>query len=190
MVSNPSKYPWSRCQAYFGMTAIPWLTTEPVLSRFSGHVDKAHELYIQFVQDGIEESHRQDFHTGIFEGRILGDDNFGEKVLAQADEETKCRINLVDVITATCSIYGINKNTLAEPGKKQPAAEARAVIAFLVQEKEGLMLIEIGIHVKRDIAALSRSAGRIHKKMETDSELCDKLKKINHTLMQMSKCQA
>jgi len=190
LVSNPSQYPWSSCLAYLGLTEIPWLTTEPVLSRFASQANKAHDLYSKFVQDGITESHRQDFHTGTYEGRILGDDHFGEKVLSQAEEEAKCRITLVDVIRATCSIYGINKNTFSEPGKKQPTAEARAGVDFLVQEREGMMLTELGRFVGRDIAALSRSAGRIHKKLETDSELCDTLNKINQTLGQILKCQA
>lgn len=190
LVTDPGKYRWSGHLAYLGKESIPWLTTEPVLSQFAGQVKKASMLYLQFVQAGVREPHRQDFHTGSYEGRILGNDYFSEKALAQADEEASCMVSLADVIKATCSIYNLKDVLLIEPGKKQPAAEARAVVAYLVQEREGLYLTELGIFLRRDIAALSRAAGRLRERTEFDAKLCDRLKNIKLKIQQMSKCQA
>jgi hypothetical protein len=41
---------------------------------------------------------------------------------------------------------------ITEPGKKQPAAEARTVMAFPVRERVGLLLTELRTYLKRDIA--------------------------------------
>lgn len=190
LVTDPGKYRWSSHQAYLGKEAIPWLTTEPVLAQFASQAKKASKLYVQFVEDGVREPHRQDFHTGSYEGRILGDDYFSEKALAQADEEVSCMVSLVDVIKATCSIYHLNEVALLEPGKKQPAAEARAVVAHLVQERDGLSLTELAIFLKRDIAALSRAAGRLRERNVLDAKLSDRLKNIKLKVPQISKCQA
>jgi hypothetical protein len=190
LADDPGKYRWSSHRAYLGKELIPWLTTGTVLAQFASQAKKARSLYGQFHQAGVQEPHRQDFHSGTYEGRILGDDHFSEKVLAQAEEEASCRGSLLDLIKATCSMYNISEAVLVKPGKKQPAAEARAVIAFLVQEREGVRLTELGNYVRRDIAALSRAAGRICERMETDSELCGRIKKIKLRIRQISKCQA
>ncbi len=190
LVANPAKYRWSSHQAYLGGESIPWLTTGTVLAQFASQTKKARSLYLRFVQAGVEESHRQDFHSGSHEGRILGDDRFSEKVLAQAGEEAKCRVGLAEVIKAACSIYNLTESALVEPGKKQPAAEVRAVIAFLVREREGLSLTEMGRYTHRDVAALSRAAGRIFEKTKMDTELCNRLDKIELHIQKISNCQA
>ena len=86
---------------------------------------------------------RQVFHSGTYEGRILGDDNFSEKALAKADEKLKDRYSLQQLIDTVCSIYGVKPEILAEAGKKQPGAGARAVVAYLVQEEESLSLTKL-----------------------------------------------
>ncbi len=57
--------------------------------------------------------------------------------------------------------------TLLEPGKRQPAAEARAVAALLVQENNHTALTDLGKLFSRDLSALSRAAGRIESVFET-----------------------
>jgi putative transposase len=190
LVTDPGKYRWSSHKAYLGQESIPWLTTESVLSQFAGQAKKALSLYLQFVEAGVREPHRRDFHAGSHEGRILGDDVFSEKALAQSDEEANCPISLAGVIEATCSIYNLKEVALVGPGKKQPAAEARAVAAYLVQEREGLSLTELGIFLRRDIAALSRAAGRLRERSWVEPKLRVRLGKIKLRIQQISKCQA
>lgn len=182
LVRDPADYPWSSHPVYLGRTEIPWLTTEPVLSQFAGQAKEAVAQYAKFVRDGCHEPHRNEFHVGTYEGRILGDDHFSEKALAKAEEEGRSRISIEDVVKAACTAYKIKRAAITEPGKKQPAAEARAVMAFLVQESEGLSLTELGTYLKRDIAALSRAAGRIRERKTTDSGLQSRLKRVERVL--------
>lgn len=87
-------------------------------------------------------------------------------------------------------IYGIDNKTLLDPGKRQPAAEARAVAALLVQENNHTALTDLGKIFSRDLSALSRAAGRIRERLRTDPELQGKIKTIKINLEQMSKCRA
>ncbi len=64
---------------------------------------------------------------------------------------------------------------LAEPGKGQPAAIGRAVVAYLVQDAENLTLTELSdYYVRRDIAALSRAAERLRAHVKSDPGLAIK----------------
>ena len=81
---------------------------------------------------------------------------------------------------------GIDNKTLLEPEKRQPAAEARAVAALLVQENNYTALTDLGKLFSRDL----RAAGRIRERLQNDAELQGRIKRIKIKLEQMSKCQA
>ena len=190
LVQTPDQYPLSSHRAYLGMEAITWLTTEWILSQFAEPEKKARTLYANFILNGIQEEHRVDFHRGSFEGRILGDNSFSEKSLARAEEKFQCRPSLEQIVAAVCAGYGIEPEMLAEPGKRQPAAIGRAVVAYLVQDAENLTLTELSDYVRRDIAALSRAAERLRAHVKSDSGLAIRIAAVRQQLEQMSKCQA
>ncbi len=58
-------------------------------------------------------------------------------------------------------------------------------MVFLVQESDGLSLTEMGRHTRREVAALSRAAGRIFEKAKMDTGLCDRLGKIKLPIQQI-----
>ncbi len=103
-----------------------------VLSQFAKSQATASTLYADFVQEGIAESHRHEFHRGAHDERILGTDNFIERALSLASQKYKVKITLPLIIDAICAEYGIAASSLSEPGKKRVYAEARAIAAFLV----------------------------------------------------------
>ncbi len=86
MVRSPSEYPWSSHSIYSGKVSVPWMTTEWVLALFSSNQCRAIMLFEEFVHAGREEEYRKEFHQGTIEGRILGDDHFGEEVLVKASQ--------------------------------------------------------------------------------------------------------
>jgi chromosomal replication initiation ATPase DnaA len=91
---------------------------------------------------------------------------------------------------AVCLSYGIDREILLEPGKKQPGAEARAICAYLVQDEENLSLTKFGNILGRDVAALSRAEGCIRERARENSEVADKLIMAREELAGMTKCQA
>ncbi len=94
------------------------------------------------------------------------------------------------MIKAICSVYGIGVSALIEPGKKQPAGEARAVAALVVQEADGISLTELARYAKRDLASRSKAARRICERSKGNPELRGRLVKISNLLKQMPKSQA
>ncbi len=190
IVKNMDRYQWSSHTAYLGEITFPWLTTDVILSQFNENQKVTRRLYYDFVKSGIDEGYRSEFHSGVSGGRVLGDDKFCEKVFVLAEKKWKSRQSYDQMIRSLCSVYGIKQETLAEPGKRQPAAEARAVAAYLVQENEHLSLTKLGIILARDLSALSKSAGRLRDRLKKDLELKEKIIMIQKRLSQILKCQA
>jgi len=189
LAKTAAGYPWSSHRAYVGRESVAWLTTDFVLSQFAGREKKARQKFNDFCLKGRGEERRKEFHSGTFEGRILGDDRFSEDVLARAEEMYPVIQDVKQIIGIVCRAYGIDEQTAAAQGKQQPGAEARAVAAYLIQDTEGLSLTELGDHLHRDIASLSRAAGRLRRRLNTDPGLAEKLVKIKEDLQEKSKCQ-
>lgn len=190
ILAHPDSYLWSSHKAYLGESAVEWLTTDFVLSQFGKHKNRTQKLYRQFIDEGIEEEYREEFHTGTSEGSILGDDVFGEKVYAQVERNWPNKLALDQFTQGVCTVYEIGQVNLCAPGKKQPAAEARAILSYFVQETAHLPLTELANFFERDVSALSRAAGRVRIRIKDDAELADKVQSVKNELARMSKCQA
>lgn len=190
LVQSPEHYQWSSHRSYLGRDDVPWLTTDLILSQFAGRQRRTRSCYADFIAQGIDEKHRVDFHQGSYQGRILGDEGFSKKTLARAAEPLQRPVRLEQIIEAACDSYGITADFLRAPGKRQPGATARAVAAYLVQNTNNLTLSELAHYVQRDLASLSRAAGRLPGRLSKDIGLARKLATIQQHLEQMSKCQA
>ena len=190
LVQVPEDYQWSSHRVYIDKESIPWVSTDWILSQFAKHGKKDRKWFHEFCLKGNHEEHRQEFHQGTFEGRILGDDRFSENALSRAEERFPSTLSVEQLITLVCKKYKIDEQAIVAPGKQQPAAEARAVVSYLVQDAEKLSMTELGKYLRRDIAALSRAAGRLRYRLSEDQELADYLETIENELSEISKCQA
>ena len=184
VVAVPEEYPWSGHHAYLGTITLPWLTTDWVLSQFSGTMKEARKGYSSFVSDGLREERRSEFHSGNREGRILGDDTFAEHALAQADQRRRREYTLTEAITSVCRVYGISEEQLKVPGKTRPFTEARALIAVLVREAPDLSLTELGKAVHREIAPLARAAQRLTDRAAGDARLMSLIEETRSALLE------
>lgn len=178
---------WSSHRVYLGLDIVPWLSTDLVLSQFSKHEKTATKLYHEFVLRGSVEEHRVEFHRGINEGRILGDDRFSEESLIRSKQKFRPKISLEDVIRGVCEVYAIDKKTLLSAGKARPASEARAVAALLVQDLDNLTLTDLGRVLKRRIAILSKSAHRARERARQNKEFNEKIEKIRRKIYRHEK---
>jgi putative transposase len=178
------QYAWSSHRIYLGLDTVPWLSQDLILSQFSKHEKRARKLYHDFVLKGAAEEHRSEFHRGIHEGRILGDDRFSEEALNKSAEKFMPEIKLHDVVGAVTTAYGINEETLIKAGKARPASEARAVAALLVQDIDNLTLVSLGQLLRRKIATLSQSANRARERSSKNRELEKKIETIRQRIFQ------
>jgi len=187
IVAVPEERPWSGHHAYLGTITLPWLTTDWVLSQFSGNIKKARARYRSFVSDGLNETRRSEFHSGNKEGRILGDDSFAEQVFAEAAQQWSRGYTLPEVLTSVCRAYGITEEQLKAPGKVRPFTEARALAAVFVRESRELSLMELGKSVNREIASLSRAALLLIEQSAGDARLKSLLEETRSALLEHQK---
>jgi chromosomal replication initiation ATPase DnaA len=190
MVQRPEEYIWSSHSNYSGaVPKPPWLTVDWALAQFAGQADLAAVRFKTFVNDGMGEGHRIDFHKGSFEGRALGDDMFIDQALLKAQEKRDADITLNQVIESVCSTCQLNAAELSAPGKAQPASEARAVAALLARNADSLSLSELAEFLNRDLSGLSQAARRIERRVGADDSLRSKLEEMLEKL-RISVCQA
>jgi chromosomal replication initiation ATPase DnaA len=154
------------------------LTVDWALAQFAGQENLAVQRFKAFVDEGSGEGHRKDFHRGSFEGRALGDDTFIDQALRRAEEKSRAAITLGQVIKSVCSTYQLSADELSAPGKAQPAAEARAVAAFLVRNADSLSLNELAGFLNRDLSGLSQAALRLERRSGMDDQLRSTLMRV------------
>lgn len=188
VVPIPQEYPWSGHRAYLGNEALPWLTTETVLSLLGSRIDSARKAYRQFVADGMREKRRVEFHSGTCEGRILGDDGFADKALHKANQQPGRKWTLSEIVASVCRQYGIAEEQLKAVGKGRPFSEARALAAVIVQESPYLSLMELGRLFNRDASALGKAAKRMLSRSQADVELATSIEAVRGELRKMSEC--
>ena len=177
LVKIPEAYPWSGHRAYMGHEELPWLTTEWVLSQFAQRLKTARTKYDKFVQYGRDEGHRQEFHRGTSEGRILGDDTFIERVYSESEDGEKKSVTLDEIIESVGKVYGLTEEEMVSGGKCRNPSEARGMIAYLVREVSGMSLTDLGRRMKRDVSSLSLAADKIIRCSKENGEM-RKRKKI------------
>lgn len=171
LVKKPERYPWSGHRAYLGKERLGWLETRWVLSQFGKHTTRARERYARFVAEGVGEGHREEFHRGSGSGSILGDDRFAEEAMARAGRRESRPVALKEVIEVVCAEVGVSEQELAAPGKRRPASQARALLAWLVRQLPELSLQELANRLGRDISSLSAAATRLEKRISEHAEL-------------------
>ena len=175
IAKTPDEYPWSSHKAYSGEEKIEWLTTDWLLAQFSKRVVSAQKRYGEFINLGMAEGHRKEFHRGTFEGRILGDDNFIELSLARAEEKNAGKFSLDNLISAVCGHYELKLQELSGGGRQRKLSQPRAVAAYLVRETEELRLTDLSKKLRRDLSGLSQAAAWLEKRMQTDKNLSKKV---------------
>ena len=190
LVNKPEQYQWSSHRAYLDKETVTWLTTDFVLSQFAKNEKKARQQFQAFCLKGGNEERREEFYQGTFDGRILGDDGFSENVLAMAKERFHAPVSVEQLVKVVCKVYRMNEQAIVVPGKHQPGAEARAVVAYFAQEAGKPSLTELGKYFQRDPTAMSRAAGRLRERLANDRALTARLKKVKSSLPEKSGCQA
>lgn len=177
---------WSGHRAYSGCETIPWMTTGWVLGMLSPDPARARKAYLSFVDDGMSEGRRAEFHSGTCEGRLLGDDRFINAALGECGEE-RSRITVAEVLDAVCRVYGCSPEELRAPGKARPFTDARGIASLIVRESPQLSLTRLGKELERDIAPLGRAGQRVESRAREDKRLRELLEKVRNNLKEWQK---
>ena len=175
IVKRPEAYPWSGHRGYLGKQSLLWLSTEWVLVRFGKRKSEAVKKYREFVREGIQEAHREEFHGGKQDVRVLGDDKFVEKALGEEVTVKSKRITLKEIVLKVCREYGIKERELQKISRNRKGAEGRSVIGYLCIQTGSATLTEVGKMFKRDVATISKGVRRVEHRVEDSKEVEAKL---------------
>ncbi len=183
MVDNPVGYAWSGHRAYLGMETLPWVESEWVLARFAKRLKTCRKRYESFVLAGIKEGHREEFHRGGEDGRVLADDRFLERVLGKTYQISQ-EVALSDIVVKVCEEYGVSEEELRGPSRNRAISEARAVIGLLARRLGGNTIKEVAHYFQRDASTFSRQIGNIDAKAKNSGRLRERLDEWSNTLTQ------
>ncbi|MDH3604029.1 MAG: transposase [Candidatus Tectomicrobia bacterium] len=182
LVQDPFCYRWSSHRAYLGQDGVEWLTSAWVLSLFADTVPIARQRYAQFVAEGLQEGHRQDFHQGTTHSLILGDDVFINDALKASQQESLVRLTPHTIIAAVCAQRQLDLRALQAADRSWHLAETRASVAYLAVETGAATLTTIGALVHRDVATLSHAVRRLRNKLVDHAELRQEVVRIEEQL--------
>ncbi len=181
VVRRPEEHVWSSHRYYMGSAGAPWLETGTVLRAFGEDEGTARRAYAGFVASGMPKDAEEEFDWEGSDGRVIGSEAFAARVESAARGGARRRVSLEEVVGAVCSVYGRGRDDLARKGKGRRAAEARAVVAMLVQE-EGITVTSAARAFGRDTSTLTAGASRLRGRLERDEALRERIEQVRGAL--------
>ena len=166
-------YPYCGHSAVMGSVQRPWQDVAYVLEYFGGTADSAKKAYLRFVEEGMSQGHRDDLAGGglirsmggwtevthmkgqglgpvMSDERILGDSDFVERLLSQADEAYERRYRLkrlgydADRIAARVGeIYDMDPRDFLSKGKQKRKVRARSLFCYWAVRELGMTLRDL-----------------------------------------------
>lgn len=188
-VAELDHFPFSGHSAIMGRCRNDWQDTQGVLRLFADRVAIARRRYRGFVEEGIALGKREELIGGglirssggwaavkamrrakLFQKsdeRILGDGEFVEQVLADAQEqmERKYRLrqqgfDLARVAKRVCDLIGIKESELWAAGKVRRRVMARSLLCYWAARELGVSQAELSRRLNISAAAVTFSVAR------------------------------
>jgi REP element-mobilizing transposase RayT len=166
LVEHPEDYAWSGHRAYLNLETLPWLTTDWVLSQFGRRTRRARQRYERFVAEGVESEQQTPFDRGGgADSRVLGEDDFVNRVLSREATAAAKPPSLECIIQRICQAYGLSETQLAAIGQRRLPARARALAGFIAVQTGAESLTGVATRFRRDVATLSIGVRRLTDKL-------------------------
>lgn len=180
IVKKAIDYKWSSFPSYLGKEELPFLTTDFVLGQFGKTLDSSRKRFKEYAERGSNEGQRTEMYKGIHDSRILGDENFAEKVLHK--KLIMKKVSLQEIVQKVCKHFSVQEKELKRIGRQRKMSECRGVIGWLAKHLEAISLTEVSNHFNRDPATMSRAVGKIEERFlkneETRSLLDDLIEQL------------
>ncbi|MCD6297479.1 MAG: transposase [Deltaproteobacteria bacterium] len=184
-MSALDRYPWCGHSAVMGRKKVEWQEIDYVLSWFGKKKTIARKAYRRYVQDGIEDGRRDDLVGGglvrtlggwsqvlslrkikdkvLCDERILGRDEFVERIIAEADKRiigqtsiNERKINAKKKILEVCGKKGVSIEELKGGSRRGRLPEVRAQLSMELVRDYGLTLAETARQLGVSTSAISR----------------------------------
>ena len=186
-VEQLDSYPWSGHRTLIGKAKHPWTDVDYALSEFGATRRRAINEYRRFMQEGLAQgrlpeltggglirskggwsqvlSARRSGRKEEFDERILGNGNFVNTILKEAEEKTTRQLKFrrsgktIDkIIEEECKKERISANELTGGGRRRKVSRLRATIAKRGLDELGLSMAEIARHVGVTTSSIAKMA--------------------------------
>jgi len=182
-------YPWCGHSRLLGKIATSWQATDELLHWFGKKVSTARQKYSAFVAEGLEQGKRPELVGGGLirssggwaqvklqpksmlqhksDERILGDGDFVESVLAEADEllEQRTRyqqqgITFEHLLQRIADSFPVAKTDLLNASKHPVRVRARSLLCYWAVRNLGMTATAVAQKVGMTQPAVSRAVER------------------------------
>ena len=182
-------YPFSGHSAIMGIVKREWQDTDYILSLFGSRLASAQRNYQQYVQDGIATGRRKDLVGGGLirsqggwavvkelrsakayqkgDERILGDSDFVDEVLREAEEKLERRCGLAaqgidynEVVKRVAKVLQMSSVEVLARDKKRRTVVARSLLCFWCSRELGLSQAWLARQLLVSQAAVSLAVNR------------------------------
>lgn len=170
-------YEWSGHGVLMGRRRCEWQDSDAVLSQFGRTARQSRERYVEFVRDGFSQGQRKEFEGGgvlksmggvveylkaekarggslAGEERILGDREFVEEILAEAERrETRCsRLrrrgwDIEIAVRMAAGDAGLEPSLVRGKGRTREQCRARSLACFWAVDELGYSGAEVARHL-------------------------------------------
>ncbi len=183
------RYRWCGHSAIMGRTVCDWLNIEYVLKLFGNKISSARRTYRAFVSKGIAEGRRPDLTGGGLirslggwqqvkalrrigirfkcDERILGDSEFVEQVLKEAEDRLERRYAIEakgydfdQIIERVALVLDMKASDVLKRSKDPQTVKARSLLCFWANRELGMTTVEISHRLKLSQSAVSRASMR------------------------------
>jgi putative transposase len=168
-------YPWTGHSVLMGYRKWEGQETEEILGLFSGGRSgwRGRKAYRQYVFEGLEMGHRENFSGAGKRGRpgeegtdkdyrILGDREFAQRILRERalSEKGRALWSISDLLKKVSRILGTDAGDLRRPSKNRMLAQARGILCYAAVRELGYKGIDIGKELNLGSAGVSRALRR------------------------------
>ncbi len=182
-------YPYCGHSRIMGRFKNSWQDTDYILRWFGGQISRARRRYNHFVSEGVSQGQRPELTGGGLirsvggwaevkalrkmgsyqkgDERILGDGDFVESVLAQAEEnlERKYRLkatgfDFYKVVDRVAELMGLRRAEVLASGKYKKVIAARSLVCFWAVRELGISQIRLALRLGISQPAVSMAVNR------------------------------
>jgi REP element-mobilizing transposase RayT len=183
------RYRWCGHSAILGKRPCDWQDIDYVLKLFGNKISSARRSYRAYVSKGIAEGRRSDLTGGGLirsvggwhkvkalrqigirlkcDERILGDSEFVEQVLKEAEDRLERRYaleakgyNFEQVVERVAQVMNMDASDVLKRSKDPQTVKARSLLCFWANRELGMTTVAISHHLKISQSAVSRSSMR------------------------------
>ncbi|MFQ6109602.1 MAG: transposase [Candidatus Aminicenantales bacterium] len=196
LVDKPDEYPWTSHLVYSGRLNQSFVKKDDILRMFSEDEFRAQSLYNQFVLDGLDSGHREEFYD-VIDQRFLGDPEFVEQIkkrLDSKDEELDARrredrrflhdqdifknkpLNII--LRCVSEVIKVMPEAICGSSRSDKISDARALFAFVCSRYAGINNRALAQFLARDCSSVSNMIRKVETKIHVDCLFSDSIDKI------------